>query len=63
MESRWDSLCLRVTEPSRGSWRDAAFKRDRTVFFGTDPNGIEIIQPRVARRGLPWERVIHKYQL
>ena len=28
-----------------------------------NPNGIEIIQPRVARRGLPWEHVINRHQL
>ena len=28
-----------------------------------NPNGIEIIQPRVARYGLPWENVINRHQL
>ena len=42
MESRWDSWC------------SVALKRNRMI-SAANPNGIEIIQPRVARHELPWE--------
>jgi len=42
-------------ETHGGAEANAGVPETGPLVSAANPNGIEIIQPRVARRGLPWE--------